>query len=81
MDFSGLPTQWLYPLLAETVAKASAMGAKNAQTGPAKRGDLQTITAHLEWLSLHQPDLAKIYKQISMSILREFKDGDLENLE
>jgi predicted short-subunit dehydrogenase-like oxidoreductase (DUF2520 family) len=81
MDFSGLPTQWLYPLLAETVAKASAMGAKNAQTGPAKRGDLQTIATHLEWLSLHQPNLAKIYKEISMSILREYKDGDdLENI-
>lgn len=72
MEMSGLSAQWLYPLLEETVDKAKVLGAANAQTGPAKRGDEQTISTHLEWLRKNKPELAKLYGEISASIARQF---------
>src|SRR5690606_33802582 len=40
----------LHPLIAETVNKSLEMGPEKSQTGPAARGDLQTMDAHLELL-------------------------------
>ena len=40
----------LEPLVKETVNKAFSMGAEKALTGPARRGDKETINKHLELL-------------------------------
>ena len=46
-----LDADLLRPLVKETVRKAFEMGAKNAQTGPAKRQDQATMDAHMELLN------------------------------
>lgn len=65
---NGLKPEWLNPLIAETINKALETGPAQAQTGPAKRGDLQTLDRHMEFLQAH-PEYAAVYKLISQSIL------------
>ncbi len=57
----------LLPLIDETLAKVHYLPAKQAQTGPAIRGDENTMNAHLEALA-DSPHLAKLYKLLSQSI-------------
>jgi len=66
-----LPKEMLHPLLDETIAKAKILGAANAQTGPAVRGDRSVIEKHLKLL----PDTAQqeLYKTISVSIQNEYE--------
>lgn len=61
----------LYPLLQETVSKALDKGAKEAQTGPAKRNDQNVIQAHLEMLDESDK---KVYQVISESIIKTYYD-------
>lgn len=56
----------LYPLAQETIAKAKALGAKNAQTGPAKREDIIVQKEHLKLLN--QEKYKEIYILISKLI-------------
>ncbi|NIK72567.1 putative short-subunit dehydrogenase-like oxidoreductase (DUF2520 family) [Thermonema lapsum] len=58
----------LHPLLAETFEKALRVGARQAQTGPAARGDVELIEQHLHLLS-QDPDKQRIYRLLSESIL------------
>ncbi len=60
-----VPFEILYPLIEETAKKIQSISPENAQTGPAKRNDVQTIENHLENLNLQQQ---KIYKLLSKSI-------------
>lgn len=66
-----LPKEMLHPLLDETVAKAKILGAFEAQTGPAVRGDLSVIEKHLNLL----PESARqeLYKTITASIQNEYE--------
>ena len=61
-----IPFDVLYPLIQETVDKIVTIAPKLAQTGPAKRGDLQTMQSHLDLLndSFHK----EIYKLLSEGI-------------
>ncbi len=59
-------------LMSETVAKAIRIGASAAQTGPAKRGDQETIKKHLELLSFQEEE-KDIYNLLSASILKKYK--------
>jgi predicted short-subunit dehydrogenase-like oxidoreductase (DUF2520 family) len=68
MQQSGLKPEWLHPLVAETVNKAMELGPAAAQTGPASRGDLQTLDRHMDFLK-NLPDQAAIYRIISQDIL------------
>ncbi len=65
---AGLSFELLEPLIRETISKALENGPENAQTGPAVRKDLNTIEKHLELLSF-SPELQKIYKEVSQSII------------
>lgn len=56
----------LQPLLLETAQKALLLSPKEAQTGPAKRGDSKTIAAHIAFLS-NQKQI-EIYKLLTQSI-------------
>lgn len=62
-----LPFHLLCPLMQETLAKVTTNSPKNVQTGPAIRGDVKTLTAHLKLLEKH-PNWKIIYKLISEQI-------------
>lgn len=64
-----LPFAWLRPLLNETVDKLGHQSAKDAQTGPARRNDTQTIQHHISMLS---PEDAQLYRLLSDSIRKRF---------
>jgi predicted short-subunit dehydrogenase-like oxidoreductase (DUF2520 family) len=70
---AGVPFEILYPLLKETVSKATDIGPEKSQTGPAIRNDQNTIEKHLALLSF-SPDLQQIYSEITTSILKYYND-------
>ena len=70
-DQHDVPFEILHPLIHETANKITAISPEDAQTGPAKRNDNQTIQSHLEQLNLHQQEL---YSLITKSI-QETKYG------
>lgn len=59
----------LLPLMQETLEKAIALGPLDAQTGPAKRADLNTLKSHKTLL--HPNDL-DMYEAITQSILNTY---------
>lgn len=70
MEENRLNPAWLHALVAETVNKAMELGPEQAQTGPARRGDLETLDRHMEFL-IDKPEVAGIYKMISQDILNQ----------
>lgn len=72
MQYNDLEYRWLHPLITETVQKSLQLGPETAQTGPARRGDLETLDKHLQFLA-DQPDFADIYQQISQHILNTYQ--------
>jgi len=67
-DQNDLDFDWLKPLIAEALNKSLAMGPENAQTGPAKRGDLETLDRHMAFLQQDEK-LAELYRVISQHIV------------
>ncbi len=65
-----VPFEILQPLIQETAKKIKKLTPKEAQTGPAKRNDQQTIKSHLEMLNEHQQE---IYKLLTQSIQNDGK--------
>lgn len=63
----------LLPLLQETAAKMKDLKPKEAQTGPARRNDLNTIKTHSAMLKKH-PELLEIYQLFSHQILNKYHD-------
>lgn len=57
----------LMPLIEETVNKIKNNNPSDMQTGPAIRGDEETIKKHLQYLKSN-PDCQKIYKMLTASI-------------
>jgi predicted short-subunit dehydrogenase-like oxidoreductase (DUF2520 family) len=62
----GLPFGMLHPLIRETVDKIGPSAPYEVQTGPARRGDLETIKKHLE--QLKNRDYKEVYEVLSKSI-------------
>ncbi len=56
-----------HPLIRETIRKALRFDPREVQTGPAVRGDIQTMEAHLKLLE-GRPDLQRIYRLLSAGI-------------
>jgi predicted short-subunit dehydrogenase-like oxidoreductase (DUF2520 family) len=73
----GLSFDYLKPLIAETLNKSLQIGPENAQTGPARRGDLQILDSHMELLK-EDPDVAEIYRTISQHIVTSYSDPSEE---
>jgi predicted short-subunit dehydrogenase-like oxidoreductase (DUF2520 family) len=69
---NGLKLELLYPLITETINKTLSVGPKAAQTGPARRGDLQILDNHLEFLN-DDERLVELYKLISQHILDKYE--------
>lgn len=66
-DENQVPFEILQPLIIETANKIKTLSPSEAQTGPAKRNDTQTINAHLNFL---QDETQKeIYKILTKSII------------
>ncbi len=57
-------TRDLMPLLRGTLSNIENVGLPNCLTGPIARGDLGTISRHLESLGKQAPALLKIYKEL-----------------
>lgn len=62
----------LNPLIKETYLRAIDIGAKFSQTGPAKRGDLDTIKKHLDLLSFQEDENA-VYELLSEMLMKKYK--------
>lgn len=69
----GIDPQIFQPLLRETVFKLAELSAKEAQTGPARRGDLSVIELHKNALSGMEKEL---YTLLSQSILQTYSDDE-----
>jgi predicted short-subunit dehydrogenase-like oxidoreductase (DUF2520 family) len=69
-----IPLEILHPLIKETIEKALLFGPEKVQTGPASRGDDQTMNLHLELLA-EKEDIQTIYKLISQSITEQHYDA------
>lgn len=67
LDEQDLPFEMLHPLMEETVAKALQESPARMQTGPAARGDIETMRKHLHLLEDY-PDWQKMYRLISSNI-------------
>lgn len=59
----------LKPLILETAQKIQQCIPKDVQTGPSKRGDVETIEKHLQFIS-ENPHWLKIYQQLSDEIAK-----------
>ncbi len=69
---AGFDPALLKPLMEETMRKTILMGPSRAQTGPAVRHDVQTMSSHLELLSFSQ-EYKDLYRQISKLITEYYK--------
>lgn len=68
---NNLRFEMLHPVIAETIEKSLTLGPEASQTGPARRGDLEILDAHMEFLKDNEP-VAEIYKVISQHILDKY---------
>lgn len=68
LNQNNLDIKILLPLISETMNKALDVGARQAQTGPARRHDLKTLDKHVELLK-NDEEMREIYKIISQNIL------------
>ena len=64
-----IPFQALLPLIDQTAAKVHTLAPKDAQTGPAQRGDHQVIKHHLEILAA--TPYASLYQELAALIEKE----------
>jgi predicted short-subunit dehydrogenase-like oxidoreductase (DUF2520 family) len=62
-----LPFDILKPLIAETANKVRLLSPDEAQTGPAKRNDINTIETHLSFLK--EEHFKNIYRTLTQSII------------
>jgi len=73
LDIANVPFEVLHSLMIETVDKAFRLDPMNSQTGPAKRGDMQTIEKHIRLLVSEFPEYRSLYKKYSQTIEQSFK--------
>lgn len=73
MSNRDLDYEWLKPLIAETINKSLALGPRAAQTGPAKRGDLEILDTHMEFLNDDEA-VAEIYRVVSQHIVDQYSE-------
>jgi predicted short-subunit dehydrogenase-like oxidoreductase (DUF2520 family) len=64
---NNIPFEILQPLIQETANKITSLSPNEAQTGPAKRNDSQTINTHLQFLK--DENQKEIYKILTKSII------------
>ncbi len=67
----------LHALIAQSVNNAIQIGPQKAQTGPAKRNDLEVLDKHMEMLN-HKPKIQELYQSISQQILDHYQSSQLD---
>ena len=70
LDAKDIPFDLLTPLILETAKKIQENPPKKMQTGPARRGDQETIQRHLKLLN-STPTIQQLYKQLSELIIQQ----------
>ncbi len=75
LNKGGLKIEHLFPLIEETILKSRSLNSRDAQTGPARRGDTAVIEGHIKALK-KSPQLKKIYRTLSQSILKEYHENN-----
>jgi len=73
LSSQGPTFDFLKPLVAETARKAITGEPSRVQTGPAKRGDQETINKHLTMLA-SKPEFAEIYLLLADRIRDRYKE-------
>lgn len=71
MKENALSFEWLKPLISEMITKSLSIGPENAQTGPARRGDLETLDKHMDFLK-DDESVSELYKIISQDIVDRY---------
>lgn len=74
LSSTSLDLEMLKPLVNQSLKNAFKVGPDQALTGPAKRGDLATLTKHEQLLQSH-PDLLTIYELLSQKIVNKFGES------
>ncbi|MBC7776597.1 MAG: DUF2520 domain-containing protein [Phycisphaerae bacterium] len=72
LDENDLPFELLHPLMEETLAKALQDSPARMQTGPAMRGDVDTVRRHLNLLA-ENLEWREIYRELSENINPDLK--------
>ena len=68
----GIDFTLLQPLIHETARRLEQYPPREVQTGPAARGDRETIDRHLQVLSNYQ-DMSVLYRQFSDQIMKYYR--------
>lgn len=68
----------LEPILQQTIGNAVGVGPTQAQTGPARRGDVATLSRHRAMLETYYPQFLPLYNALTESIERSCK-GEVES--
>ena len=68
LEGAGIPRGDLFPILSPlirgTLANIEKQGIPEALTGPVARGDVETVTAHLEQIGALRPELLPLYQSL-----------------
>ncbi len=72
-----VPFKYILPLIDASAAKLHHLTPREAQTGPARRGDLAVVEKH-EKLLADQPQLQKIYCELTQLIIEQANDKTIE---
>ena len=73
LDKEGLPFDIIAPVIEETAKKVvESQDPAQSQTGPARRGDTQTLERHRKMLA-EEPEKREIYDKISEDIWHRTK--------
>lgn len=75
MKDNGLSLDLMHPLVKEMIQKSFEISPDNALTGPARRGDLETIHNHEEMLANHPKEL-EIYRVLTNYILEKYHNNE-----
>ncbi len=73
----GMNFEMMKPLLVETINKAFETGAYDGQTGPARRGDTEVITGHIN--SIDSEAYRNLYRILSRSIYNMYNPETPDN--
>lgn len=71
-----IPFEYLLPLLQTTIEKALEQKPEDMQTGPARRGDRQTLKRHTSFLQKNHPRYETLYRQLSEHILNTYGEQE-----
>lgn len=71
---TNLDFKLVHALISQTINNAIQLGPQVAQTGPAKRKDIEVLDKHLEMLN-NKPEIQKLYQLVSQQILDHYQNN------